>query len=388
MYRKTYVEINLDTLKQNVKEITNYYNDYKYYIGVLKADAYGYGSYIAKTLIQNGINFLATSSIEESLEVRKEVDTPILCLEPVNPKYIDICIANNISITLSNYDNYLKLKDKNIENLKIHLKIDTGMNRLGFQDKNQIKEVYENLKNNIEGIYTHFATTGINDKKYDNQVEKFLELTSLIDLNKIKMVHLGRSATMVNHKKLPFANGVRIGILMYGIKPTPIVYHGIKGTLRKIKRNYIAKKLQISETTQQCDLDIKPAFNLISEVIEIKSVKKGNSIGYGMSYKADKDINIAVIPVGYADGIDLRNTGRYILINNDKYKIVGSINSGMITVEVDNKVKINDKAIIIGNNIKEIANYIKTTPYVVTSSVNPNLPRVYVENNKIVKIVE
>ena len=104
MYRNTYVEINLDNIKSNVENIINYYNDYEYYIGVVKANAYGYGEEIVKTLKKSGINYFAVSNLDEALNVRKKVDTPILCLEPVPLEYIDICIEKNITITLSNYD--------------------------------------------------------------------------------------------------------------------------------------------------------------------------------------------------------------------------------------------------------------------------------------------
>lgn len=378
MYRNTYVEINLDNIKSNVENIINYYNDYEYYIGVVKANAYGYGEEIVKTLKKSGINYFAVSNLDEALNVRKKVDTPILCLEPVPLEYIDICIEKNITITLSNYDDYKKLKKMDIKDLKIHLKIDSGMNRIGFTSKFIIKEVYNKLKNNIEGIYTHMATTGINDKKFDDQIEKFKELTSLIDLKKIKIVHIGRSATILNHKKFDFVNATRIGILMYGIKPDNITFNGIKGNLRKIKRNMKLKKYHISETILNTPIEIKESFKLISEIIEINEVRKNEYIGYGLSNKVKENTLVGVVPVGYADGFDIRNTGNYVKINDKKYKIIGTVNSGMITVEIDKNVKIKDKVIVI-DSVKEVARFTKQTEYTVTSSINSNVKRVYIK---------
>lgn len=378
MYRNTYVEINLDNIKSNVENIINYYNDYEYYIGVVKANAYGYGEEIVKTLKKSGINYFAVSNLDEALNVRKKVDTPILCLEPVPLEYIDICIEKNITITLSNYDDYKKLKKMDIKNLKIHLKIDSGMNRIGFTSKFIIKEVYNKLKNNIEGIYTHMATTGINDKKFDDQIEKFKELTSLIDLKKIKMVHIGRSATILNHKKFDFVNATRIGILMYGIKPNNITFNGIKGNLRKIKRNIKLKKYHISETILNTPIEIKESFKLISEIIEINEARKNEYIGYGLSNKIKENTLVGVVPVGYADGFDIRNTGNYVKINDKKYKIIGTVNSGMITVQIDKSVKIKDKVIVI-DSVKEVARFTKQTEYTVTSSINSNVKRVYIK---------
>lgn len=379
MYRNTYVEINLDNIKNNIKNIINYYNNYEYYIGVVKANAYGYGEEIVKTMSENGINYFAVSNLDEALNVRKIVNTPILCLEPIPFKYLNICIENEITITLSNYEDYLKIKNADIGNLKIHLKVDSGMNRLGFCDKNKIKEVYENLKNNIEGIYTHMATTGIYDKKFDNQIEKFKELTSLIDLNKIKMVHIGRSSTIINHVKYPFVNATRIGILMYGIKPNNIYFNGLKGKIRKIKRNLKLKKYNISETILNSPIEIKESFKLISEIIEIKYIKRGEYIGYGLSNMIDEDSLIGIVPVGYADGFDIRNIGNTVKINNKDYKIVGTINSGMITVKIDKDVSINDKVIVI-DSVKKTASYTKQTVYTVTSNINSNVKRIYVKS--------
>ena len=149
MYRKTYVEINIDNLKNNVENIINYYNDYKYYFGVVKGNCYGHGvTYVINELIESGVNYLAVSSLEEALEIRKiNKKIPILSLEPIALEYIDICIKNNITITVHDYNYALELIKKDIKKkLKIHLKIDSGMNRLGFKYKDELKEVYSKLK--------------------------------------------------------------------------------------------------------------------------------------------------------------------------------------------------------------------------------------------------
>ena len=392
MYRNTYVEVDTDIIGNNVKNIIKKYNDYKYYIGVVKGNAYGHGSYIVKTLIENGINYLAVSSLEEALDIRKYVKTPILCLEPISLDYIDECIKNNIAITISNYNYYKELLNKKVKGLKVHLKLNTGMNRLGFTSIEEVTEIYNSLIENknikLEGIYTHIATSGITDKLYDNQIARFKELTKHIDLTKIEMVHIGKSSTLEYHPKIDFTNSIRIGVALYGIKQPFINYSGLKGFFRKIKHNYLIKKYNISETYKSNDLDIKPGISLKSEVMEIQKIKADDRVGYGGKYKAKEKEIIAVIPVGYADGLDLRYSNSYVKINNKKYKIVGSINMGMITVKVDENVKIGDEVIIIDKNIKEIASLINSTPYFVMTSLESSLPRVYTKNNEIIKIVE
>lgn len=390
MHRNTYVEIDTNIIGKNVQNIINKYKDYKYYIGVVKGNCYGHGSYIAKTIVENGVNYLAVSSLEEAIEIRKYVEEPILCLEPIDIKHLPECVKYNVTITLSNYEYYKKLLQSKLKGIKVHLKINTGFNRLGLDNRNDIKEIYDCLIKHkdikLEGIYTHFATTGILDKHYDEQVNCFLELTKDIDLKKIKIVHLGRSVTLELHPKLSFANGVRLGVLMYGIKQPTISYSGIKGRLRKIKHEYIIKKNNISKTFGANDLDVKTAFKLKSEVMEIQKLKKGEYVGYGYRYQALKDTFIAIIPVGYADGLDLRYTNCSVKINDCYYNIVGVVNMGMITVEVDQKVSIGDMAYIIDNNVKQIAKKIGVTPYVVMTAINSNVPRIYLDDKKTARI--
>ena len=236
--KECYIEIDTKILEDNIENIKNKYNDYKYYIGVIKGNGYGHGLEIAKYITKYGINYLAVSTLEEAINVRKMVDTPILCLQPIELDELNITEENNITITVSSYDYFKKLIEKDID-IKVHLKLDTGMNRLGINNKEEVNEIYNNLINNekikLEGIYTHLATLGIIDKKWDEQINSFKYLTSEIDLNKIDIVHLYSTNSLVIHPKLDFANGVRIGILMYGMAPREINYNGIKGKIKRFK---------------------------------------------------------------------------------------------------------------------------------------------------------
>lgn len=398
MYRKTYVEINIDNLKNNVKNIVNYYNNYKYYFGVVKGNCYGHGvTYVVNELIESGINYLAVSSLEEALEIRKiNKEIPILSLEPISLEYIDICIKNNVTITVHDYNYALELIKKDIKkDLKVHLKIDSGMNRLGFKYKNELDEVYTKLKEKenveIEGIYTHFATLGINDKDWDVQLENFKKLTSDIDLNNIPIVHLYKSAAFINHPKLDFANGIRLGIAMYGYNTNPVYSNkGLKNKLRQIKRNINKKKLNVSETNTILPIELKPAFKMFTEIIQIKDIKKGEFVGYGAAFRAKKNMKIAILPVGYDDGIFRRSTGRFVTINNKRYQIIGDVCMGMIFVEIDNSVNINDKVTLIGDltPIKEVAVHNGTSIYETMCNIGKQIPRVYIKNNEISNIEE
>lgn len=384
MYRNTYVEINVNQVKENIKNIIKFNDKYKYYIGVVKGNAYGHGLKISKWLIESGINYLAVSTLDEALEIRETVDKniPILLLQPIDLKYINVCVENNITITISNYNYFQELLKLKISNLKVHLKVDTGMNRLGVNNKDEINDIYNKLIKNdnikLEGIYTHLSTVGIVDDRFDHQINNFRELTSKIDLTKIEIVHIYSSNAFAIHPKLDYANGVRLGIIMYGVGPRNLNNNGFKNQLRKIKRDAIRKKLKLSVINNDFYVNVKPVLKLCSEVSEIKCVNKGEYIGYGNKYRTDEDIKIAIVQVGYMDGLNLKNSGRNVIINNKKYPIVGVVNMGMITVKVDDEVKEKDKVIVI-SNIREESVYATTTPHQLLTSISPNLERYYKE---------
>lgn len=351
----TFVKINLDLASKNVEEIVKKYPDYKYYIGVVKSDFYGHGIQIVNELIKGGINYLAVSYLDEALAIRKISSIPILCLQPISLNDIELAIANNITVTVHDFDYFEKLNKLEINNnLKIHLKIDSGMNRLGFKSELEIKTVVDEINNNekliLEGIFTHFATSGLFDKHYDEQLNKFKKLTSLIDLSRIPIIHLGSSVIMVSHEKIPFATGIRMGILMYGYNISYIKNNkGIKNKIKNIRNSLLQRK--ISKTITNVDINLHPLMSMQTKIIQIKKVLKGEYIGYGAQYKASKDMIIAILPIGYANGIGHINNGRYVIINDKKYYAVGNIGMNMMAIEVDDKVNITDTVHILGNGI-------------------------------------
>lgn len=383
MYRNVHVEVNTQIIKKNIKNIIKYNNQYKYYIGVVKGNAYGHGLEVSKYMIESGINYLATATLDEALYIRNNVDKniPILILQLVNIEDIDICMKNDLTITISNYAYYQELNKKDFKKLKVHLKIDSGMNRLGLNRKDNINDIYHNHHFILEGIYTHLATIGISDDRFDKQIDRFKELTADIDLKKIDIVHLFSSNAFIIHPKLDFANGVRLGIVMYGVSPRNLNNKGFKNYLRKIKRDFTRKRLKLSVINDDFTIDVEPALQLCSEVSEIKEVEKDAYIGYGNRYKTDSNCKIAIVQVGYMDGLSLNNSGRNVLINNKKYPIVGVINMGMITIKVDDSVKVHDKVIII-KNVREISSYTHTTPHQLLTSISPLIERKYVEGDE------
>lgn len=396
MYRGTYVEVNVSNLKYNIRELINCCPKYKWFFGVVKGNAYGHGYEIAKYISDSGINYLAISSLEEAIEVRKyNKDMPILCLEPIPVEFLDICIQNNVAITVHciEYVESLKnwLRDNEIpENniLKLHIKIDSGMNRLGFKSSADVKALYKDFVLNkvsnvlVEGIYTHFATTGFLDKEWDNQLGNFKKITEGIDLTQIPIVHLDRSITCVTHPNIDFANGARFGLAMYGYtiypKVKPVTF---KDKLLDVVQNIKRKKYNISNVNLENVPRLKPVLTLKTKVIQIKKIKKGEFVGYGATYRAKDEEYIATLPIGYADGLDLRNLGRMVYINSKPYKIVGTVCMGMISIKVDERVKLGDIVEIIGKNIdaQMIAKHTGQSSYSVITNISYEVPRIYIE---------
>ena len=237
------------------------------------------------------------------------------------------------------------------------------MNRLGFKNKNEVTKTYKDIMNNkyikLEGIYTHLSSVGVHESGYDDQVKRFKELTKDIDLNKVPIVHITSSSNLVAHEKIKWTNGVRLGSIMYGYNPTIRTNnHGIINKLRNLRNKYMQKKLKLSKIITDVDLDIKPAIKMYTNIIQIKDVKKGENVGYGLSYKAKEDMKIAIIPVGYNNGIGFGISSHYVMINDKKYYSIGQTSMNMMAIKVDSKVNIDDKVYIINEKItpKMVAN--------------------------------
>jgi len=381
MYRKTFARIDGDILKENIKEIKKHYSNYEYYIGVVKNNAYMHGIYVVNDLIAGGINYLAVSSLEEAINIRKyNLEIPILCLEPIELEYIYDAINNNVTLTVESINyllelNELKLKDQ----LKIHLKVDSGMNRLGIKTAKEfnkiVKLITENKKLYLEGVYSHFATSGVSDKYWDIQLSNFKNITKDVNLNTIPIVHLGRSLTLVNHPKISFCNGIRLGIIMFGFEQNIP-----KGNfLQELRRDAIIKKHNISETYRTNNLKLRTAFSLYSKVITTRKIKAGEFVGYNANYIAKENIIVATIPIGYADGVS--KNFKYVNIKNKRYEILADT-MDMIMVKVDNTIKIGDKVEIFGDNIKvkEVTNNLGLNAYHLFNQISNRVPRIHVRD--------
>ena len=387
MYRPSYIMVDGNVLEHNINNAIKNYPDYKYYFGVVKNNAYHHGIYSIKYLIKGGINYLAVSSLEEALAARKyDLNIPILCLEPIKSEYIYDALTNNVSVTVGCLDEAIKINDLKLsDDLIVHFKVDSGMNRIGFKNKKEFSEAFELLKSNkhikVEGIYTHLATSGIQDPNYNLQVENFLDITSLIDLKSVPIIHIDRSLTAVTHNKLDFVNGVRMGIMMYGYAQN--LPEG--SFIHRIIRGHNQRKYHITNVHLTNNLQLDYAFSLYSEVMEIRSVSKGEFCGYGVEFTFKNDSVIATIPVGYADGV-VKQFG-FVYINNKPYKIIAEC-MDMLMIEVDDTVKVGDKVEVIGEhqNIKTIGNRMGLSGYKMLNMFSNRLPIIYKYDDEMQEI--
>ena len=384
MQRKTYAYIDGNILENNIKEIKKKYPDYKYYIGVVKNNAYHHGMKCVLDMIRGGINYFAVSSLEEALALRKYTDYPVLILEPISLEFVSDAINNNITLTVESLE-YTKelLKEDIYSELKVHLAVDSGMNRLGSQTRKELDEALKLLKEHkeivVEGLFTHFATSGVMDPHWDNQVKKFLNITKNIDFKEIPMVHLGRSLTLVNHPKLEYANAVRLGIIMYGFSQSRKEGSSLRSKLQKLKRNHYQKKYECSKTFLENDLKLNTAMSLYTEVISTRKVHTGDIVGYN-AYPIKEDGYILTLPVGYADGVT--KDYKEVAIESKRYKIVSDC-MDMIMVYSETHIKVGTKVEIFGRTIpiSSVTRRLGLNSYHLFNQISDRVVRVHRSND-------
>ena len=340
-------------------------------------------------MILGGVNYFAVSSLEEAISLRNYTDFPILILEPIALDLVLDAINLNLTITVDSLDYAKKLVDVDLfAKLKVHLAVDSGMNRLGIKDAGELKEAYtlllENDKINLEGLYTHFATSGIMDPYYDKQLKTFKSITTGISLKDIPIVHLGRSLTLVTREKLDFVNGIRLGIIMYGMSLSSNLGFGLKGKLRELKRTLIRKKYKCSECHFTNDLNLKTAFSLYSSVMAVRRVYKGDNVGYN-TYKVKNDGYIITIPIGYADGVT--KDFKYVAYKGKKLPIV-SDSSDMLMAFSEEYINIDEKIEIFGASIsvREAARNLHVNTYHLFNQIQNRVLRIHKNGDELEEI--
>ncbi|WP_315111103.1 alanine racemase [Clostridium intestinale] len=377
--RPVWAEVDLGRIEHNVKQIKSLCENKKIY-GVVKADAYGHGALdIVQVLLKSGVTDLAVALITEALEIIKSgINVPILILGFTPLTFAEDILNNNIEQTVYDLEYAKKLseiaQEKN-KTAKIHIAVDTGMGRIGFLPNEKGMEAVRQISKlpniNIEGIFTHFSTADEADKTYSlEQLAKFNKFVDDLENEgiKINIKHASNSAGIMDLPEAHF-NAVRPGIIMYGYYPS----------------NEVIKER----------LDLKPALTLKTSVVHVKTLPKDMYISYGRKYKTDKERVIATLPIGYADGYTraLSNKGK-VIVNGKLASIVGAVcmDQCMIDVTDVGTVKVGDEVILLGENgntrfnADDLAELLDTINYEIICMIGRRVPRVYINNEKIVKI--
>jgi len=379
-YQRVIAEINLDNIANNVKEVKKRVGEKVKVLAVVKADAYGHGAVdVSKTALYNGAEWLGTATCDEAFRLRNQgIFVPILLLGYTPEARISQVIQNNLTQTIFSEEmanDFSKHAQKLNKEADVHIKIDTGMGRIGFPPNNEtLKSIIKisKLPNlNITGIYTHFATADEKDKSFTaEQYKKFMYVAenSEKELNKKLLKHVSNSGAILDLPELSL-DMVREGIILYGLYPS-----------KYVKR----------------DLDIKPCMSIKTNVSYVKKVPKGVSIGYGRTYYTTRESVIATIPVGYADGYSrLLSNKAFVIIKGKKAPIVGNIcmDQFMANVTDIDGVKAGDSVILMGEEnglsitADDIAEIERTISYEVLCGIGKRVPRSYIKSGKILKTV-
>lgn len=385
--KRTWAEISLEAIKHNFKEIKSRIDGKAKICCVIKADGYGHGAVEVAHLYEKlGADFFAVSNIDEGIEIRNSGCTlpmVILGYTPVND--VKRLSEYNISQAVFSLEYAKSLSEECVKNncsVKIHIKIDTGMSRIGFmcqefpRDDNSIKEINEacNLPNlELEGLFTHFCVSDEADEGREftrSQYEKFNYVKEQLEKSglDIKICHCSNSGAIEDYSET-YCDMVRAGIILYGLAPS--------GKL-------------------QGKFDLIPAMTLKTAVAYVKELKKGATVSYGRTFTAEKDMKIATVPIGYADGY-IRSNAKdgYMLVNGKKAKIVGRIcmDQTMLDVTDIENVNTGDEVIVFGTGENGeptadlIAQNTDTINYEVVCLVGKRVPRIYYRNGKITDVM-
>ena len=366
-YRPTKAIVDLKAIEHNIRSLRHYLQPHVQIIAVVKANAYGHGDVaVSRAAIEAGATMLAVATPDEAVHIREhfpEID--ILVLGAAPPAFIPFASDNNISLTVFSQQWIEQACTFPISNnIKVHLKIDSGMGRIGVTTKEELHTVYEAISNTpgfeVDGIFTHFATADEQDTLYfDNQVNKFNELLESLPV-KPRLVHVANTATaLVKDPSLQY-DAVRYGISMYGLLPS----------------SYVGEILPFP---------IKPAFSLQTELVHVKELKAGQSVGYGATYTAKEDCYVGTIPIGYADGMIRKLSGQDVLVNGERMPIIGRICMDQSMILLPRAYTVGEQVMLIGRQLDEEitmddwATKLETINYEVPCVITARVPRFYNE---------
>ncbi len=369
---RTWLTVDKGAIKANFKAFRGLIPKETLLMGVVKSNAYGHNIFdFARELQILGVDYLAVDSVVEGMALRREgIKIPILILGYTLPEMLQKAVENDLDITVSNFDYFAQLKKIKLNKVaRVHIKVDSGMHRQGFQE-GHIEKVIREIKKikstvTVVGLYTHFASAK-NPKEREGtkkQIEVFNKWKKAFDKEGIKVLcHACATSGTLIFPEAHF-DMVRIGIGLYGIWPSA-----------EIKKS-LEKKIKL-----------KPVLSWKTIIGEINKIKKGESIGYDFTEKLKRDTQVAVLPIGYWHGFPRALSGiGQVLVRGQKAKVLGRVCMDIIMVDVTDikKVRVGDEVTIIGRDGKEeitvddIAGQLKGSAYELVTRINPLIKRIY-----------
>ncbi|MBQ2754991.1 MAG: alanine racemase [Clostridia bacterium] len=366
---RTWCEVNLDTIYENFIKYRNFVGKDTKIMAVIKADAYGHGAIPCAEKLQGVTDYFAVAFADEAIDLRENnITAPILILGYSPKTTAKTIVENDITATVYDVDCAKELSKeakKQGKTAKIHIKIDTGMSRIGFiwDSPETIKQITEISKlENIEteGIFTHFATADEEDCTFTNlQFRRFMSIVNTLEKSgvKFKIKHCCNSAGAMRFPDMHL-DMVRIGIGLYGCYPSEFNYN----------------------------LDLAPAMSMKTRVVNVKTVKKGDSVSYGATFTAKEDMKVATISVGYADGYLRTLSDKASVLVNGKYaKILGRICMDLCMIDVSdvNNISVGDEVLLFGTKddgilpVSQLASISETISYEILCGMAKRVPRIY-----------
>ncbi len=382
--RFTRIEINLADFTHNIRVLRSHISSPGTRImAVVKSNAYGHGVVeISKHAVKNGINSLGVALAEDAMTLRKVgIKVPILILGEPPMEIVNDAIKYDFTLCINSLEKAQAISGKCSKygkRARVHIKVDTGMNRVGISFRDAVEVICNIVKLpnlDVEGLFTHFSCAGEKDQSYTKmQWDRFQEVQSALEAKKMhfKIIHCANSAAFLRSKVF-HCNMVRLGISLYGLSPF--------GS---------GSEDWLEQDAQKILKDLRPILSLKSRVSFVKNVPAGQSISYGATYTTTKPSVIATIPIGYADGYTrLFSNKAGVLINGDIAPVVGNVTMDQIMIDVtdvtDNgEIVEGTEVTLIGNagNKKITADYLSgmigTINYEILCMLKDKIPRIYI----------
>ncbi|MBM7700803.1 alanine racemase [Kurthia huakuii] len=364
-FRPTKAVIDLKAIQSNISNLRKHLHSDVHIMAVIKANAYGHGDIrVAEAALEAGATMLAVATPEEALHVRCHIaDTPILILGAVPVSFAPYAAKYGITLTVFStewLEQLAPLAPQFEKPLRIHVKVDSGMGRIGVRTVEELRAVYDAAQMEhvvVDGIFTHFATADDEETTfYEQQLATFKKLVASLP-TKPRLVHAANTAAALVKEHVQF-DAVRFGISLYGLAPSP----------------YVGEHLPYA---------LQPAFSLETELVHVKELHNGETVGYGATYEATGDEWIGTIPVGYADGVLRGLANQEVLVQGMRAPIVGRICMDQIMIKLPKKMTVGERVVLIGKQgndeitMQEWASRLNTIVYEIPCMLTTRIPRVY-----------